>query len=255
MQQIVILGAGHAGFQCAASLRQEGFGGDIALIGDEACLPYQRLPLSKAYLLGKAAASDLPFRPARFYDDHRLQRVQTCAESIDRVAQRVVLRSGKTIPYDHLVVATGSRPRKLSISGAHLDGVLPLQTLADADALRQRLQPGRRAVVVGAGFIGLEFAAAARTLGLEVIVVDVAERALARAASTQSARVMVDAQGQRGVRFRWRCGVSAIEGANGKVSAVHTASSAESQRACMNSRRWKKLANHFSENPCGGKVK
>src|ERR1043165_330830 len=115
VQQILIVGAGHAGFQCAASLRQEGFDGHIVLIGDEACLPYQRPPLSKAYLLGKSAAADLLFRPARYYDDHRVRQVQTRVESIDRAAQRVTLQSGESVPYDHLVIATGSRPRRLSI--------------------------------------------------------------------------------------------------------------------------------------------
>ena len=223
MQQILIVGAGHAGFQCAASLRQEGFDGHIVLIGDEACLPYQRPPLSKAYLLGKSAAADLLFRPARYYDDHRVQHVQTRVESIDRAAQRVTLQSGESVPYDHLVIATGSRPRRLSIPGAELDGVLNLQTLADAEILRQRLQPGRRAVVVGAGFIGLEFASAARTLGLEVVVVDVAERALARGASAECARVMVEAQAQNGVRLQFQCGVAAIDGEHGRVRAVRTA--------------------------------
>ena len=190
MQQIVIIGAGHAGFQCAASLRQEGFGGSIVLIGDEDCLPYQRPPLSKAYLLAKATASDLLFRPGRFFDEHRVRLVQARAEYIDRQAQRVALQSGENISYDHLVIATGSSPRQIAIEGASLEGVLSLQTLTDANGLRERLLASRRAVVVGAGFIGLEFAAVARTLGLEVTVVDVADRALARATSAECAQVV-----------------------------------------------------------------
>ena len=223
MKQILIVGAGHAGFQCAASLRQEGFDGHIVLIGDEAGLPYQRPPLSKAYLLGKSTAADLLFRPARFYDEHRVQHLQGRVESVDPAMQRISLQSGESLAYDHLVIATGSQPRQLTIPGAELDGVLSLQTLADAEDLRQRLQPGRRAVVIGAGLIGLEFAAVARTLGLEVDVVDVAERALARAASAQTAAAMVDAQLQRGVRLRFGYGLSAIEGEHGRVTAVRTA--------------------------------
>lgn len=221
MQQVVIIGAGHAGFQCAASLRQEGFGGNIVLLGDEGCLPYQRPPLSKAYLLAKAKASDLLFRPGRFFDEHRVQLVQGRAEYIDRQAQRVALQSGESISYDHLVIATGSSPRKIALEGAALDGVLSLQTLSDANGLRERLLASRRAVVVGAGFIGLEFAAVARTLGLDVTVVDVADRALARAASAECAQIVVESHVQSGTRLLFRCGISALEG-NGKIAAVRT---------------------------------
>lgn len=222
MQQVVIIGAGHAGFQCAASLRLEGFGGNIVLLGDEDCLPYQRPPLSKAYLLAKATASDLLFRPGRFFDEHRVQLMQVRAEYIDRTVQRVVLQSGESIAYDHLVIATGSSPRKIALEGAALDGVLSLQTLSDANGLRERLLASRRAVVVGAGFIGLEFAAVARTLGLDVTVVDVADRALARAASAELAQVVVESHVQRGTRLLFRCGISAFEGRNRKIAAVRT---------------------------------
>lgn len=219
---VVIIGAGHAGFQCAASLRQEGFQGDILLVGDEPCLPYQRPPLSKAYLLGKASATDLLFRPERFYGEHAIRRIQARVEEVDRQSQRLVLQSGESIPYDHLVIATGSRPRRLSVDGADLDGVFSLQTLADADALRQRVQSSRRAVVVGAGFIGLEFAAVARTLGLEVTVVDVAPRALARAASTEVAQRVAASHLARGAGLRFECGVAALEGSQGQVRALRT---------------------------------
>jgi 3-phenylpropionate/trans-cinnamate dioxygenase ferredoxin reductase component len=227
MQQVVIVGAGHAGFQCAASLRQEGFGGNIVLLGDEGCLPYQRPPLSKAYLLAKATASDLLFRPGRFFDEHRVQLVQARAEYIDREAQCIALQSGESIAYDHLVIATGSSPRKIALEGATLDGVLSLQTLSDANGLRERLLASRRAVVVGAGFIGLEFAAVARTLGLEVTVVDVADRALARATSAECAQVVVESHVQSGTRLLFRCGISAFEGRNRKIAAVRTADGQE----------------------------
>jgi 3-phenylpropionate/trans-cinnamate dioxygenase ferredoxin reductase subunit len=220
MKTVVIVGAGHAGFQSAASLRQEGYDGNIVLIGDEPGLPYQRPPLSKAYLLGKAAASDLIFRSAHFYSEHRLKLLPGRAIAIDRAARAVDLDSGERITYDHLVLATGSQPRRLTIPGSNLDGVLTLQTLADADALRPRLHPGRRVVVIGAGFIGLEFAAVARSLGLAVNVVDVADRALARGASAESANVLVDALSQRGVQLHFRCGIVAIHGSQGRVGAV-----------------------------------
>jgi 3-phenylpropionate/trans-cinnamate dioxygenase ferredoxin reductase subunit len=224
---VVIIGAGHAGFQCAASLRQEGFQGGIAIVGDEPCLPYQRPPLSKAYLLGKASAADLLFRPQRFYEEHAVRHVQGRVEHIEREAQRVVLQSGEALAYDQLVIATGSRPRRLTVPGSDLEGVFNLQTLADADALRQRVQASRRAVVIGAGFIGLEFAAVARTLGLDVVVVDVAPRALARAASAEIAGLVAASHQARGIALRFACGVSAVEGSQGQVRAVRTADGEE----------------------------
>lgn len=223
MQQVVIVGAGHAGFQCCASLRQEGFEGAIVLVGDEASLPYQRPPLSKAYLLAKASASDLHFRPERFFEEQRVQRVQGRVELIDRAAQRVVLTSGQAIAYDHLVIATGSSPRRMRVEGAELEGVMSLQTLADADRLRERLADSRRAVVIGAGFIGLEFASVARALGLDVTVLDVADRALARAASPHSAQAVAASHEGRGTRLRFGCGVTALEGREGRIAAVRTA--------------------------------
>lgn len=132
MQSVVIVGAGHAGFQCAAALRQQGFAGDVSLVTEERGLPYQRPPLSKAYLLGKACAADLAFRSEAFFSEHRVTLISGVAESIDRGAQRVLLGNGESLPYGHLVIATGSRPRTLSVPGAELAGVLPLQTLDDA---------------------------------------------------------------------------------------------------------------------------
>src|SRR4051812_43762702 len=129
MQSIVILGAGHAGFQCAAGLRQQGFTGDVSLVSDEGRLPYQRPPLSKGYLLGKTCAADLAFRADSFFTEHRLHLVCGRANGIDRHAQRITLDNREPLPYDHLVIATGSRPRTLPVPGADLAGVLPLQTL------------------------------------------------------------------------------------------------------------------------------
>jgi 3-phenylpropionate/trans-cinnamate dioxygenase ferredoxin reductase component len=221
--RVVIVGTGHAGFQCAASLRQEGFTGEVVLVGDEPALPYQRPPLSKAYLLGASSVTDILFRPPGFYEQHRVERILAHVEHVDRPAQRIVLRSGATLAYDHLVIATGSRPRRLAVEGSTFTGVMSLQTLPDADLLRQRVQEGRRVVVIGAGFIGLEFAAVARTLGLDVVVLDVAQRALARAASAELASVVVGMHQQRGVQLRFGCGVAAVEGAQGTVSGVRTA--------------------------------
>ncbi|MBD0271490.1 MAG: FAD-dependent oxidoreductase, partial [Acetobacteraceae bacterium] len=169
---ILVLGTGQAGFQVAASLRENKFDGRVVLVGDEPGLPYQRPPLSKAYLTGKADTAAVRLRPEKFFAEHRLElRAGERAARIDRAGRRVVLSSGEALPYDHLVLALGARNRALPVPGAELDGVVQLRTLADAEDLRQRLGSAREAVVVGAGFIGLEFAAVAAARGVAVTVV------------------------------------------------------------------------------------
>ncbi len=139
-----IVGAGQAGFQAAASLRQEGFAGRIVLIGDEPVPPYQRPPLSKSYLAGDSGLDELWLRPETFYTQHEIDLVAgEAVTAIDRRDRRLQLGSGGEIPWDHLVLATGARYRPLAVPGAELDGVLPLRTLADADILRERLTPAR----------------------------------------------------------------------------------------------------------------
>ena len=169
VNSVVIVGAGHAGVQCAVSLRQQSFAGRVVLIGDEGRLPYQRPPLSKAYLLGKVTAQEICFRSERFFSEQRIDLVAGDVEAIERTGRIVRLRDGQAIAYDHLVLAVGARHRPLQAPGAHCEGVLGLQTLSDADALKGKLQACRHAVVVGAGFIGLEFAAVARSLGVLVL--------------------------------------------------------------------------------------
>lgn len=223
MNSIVIVGAGHAGFQCAAALRQQGFQGEVTLIGDENHLPYQRPPLSKAYLLGKVRKDDLPFRGAEFFETHRVRRVMAGVEAIDRAAQRVHLHSGEAVAYDHLVLATGSRPRSLPVRGADLDGVFALQTLDDADRLRDALEASSRTVVIGAGFIGLEFAASARSLGREVCVVDIADRPMARVLSPEASEAFADYHRSQGTLLLMQTQVQSFEEAEGKAASVLTA--------------------------------
>ena len=188
---VVIVGTGQGGFQTAASLREGGFDGRVVLVGDEPDLPYQRPPLSKAYLTGKADAALVRLRPERFYADRRLElRAGERAAAIDRAGRQVVLTSGERLPYDHLVLATGAHNRALPVPGGELDGVFQLRSLAEAEALRRRLDGARRAVVVGAGFIGLEFAAVAAERGLEVTVVEAADRVMARAVSPADLRAL-----------------------------------------------------------------
>src|SRR4030081_1028379 len=185
MGTIVIAGAGHAGFQLAASLRQHGFGERVCLINDEAHLPYQRPPLSKAYLKGEGRPDSLMFRPDKFYRDQNIELITDRATLIDRAAPRLLLASGAFLDYGHLVLATGARNRLLDIPNANLEDVRYLRTLDESEALRQRIASGQRVVVVGAGFIGLEFAATARAKGLEVDVVELGARVMARAVSAE----------------------------------------------------------------------
>lgn len=222
MSSVVIIGAGHAGFQCAAALRQQAFEGDVTLIADEVHLPYQRPPLSKGYLLGKVRKDDLAFRAADFFETHRIRRVTGSVEAIDRMAQRVQLRSGEAVRYDQLVLATGSRPRSLAVPGAGLDRIFALQTLDDADKLREALMTSTRTVVIGAGFIGLEFAASARSFGHEVCVVDVASRPMARVLSPAASQLFTDYHQSDGTQLLMQTQVEAFEGTEGKATAVLT---------------------------------
>src|SRR5205823_4153629 len=182
--RVVILGGGQGGFQTALSLREQGFDGRIALVGDEPDLPYQRPPLSKAYLAGSVDAEAVRLRPRAFYTHHDIELLSgERASTIDRPTRRLLLASGATLAYDHLVLAVGARPRRLAIPGADLDGVMELRTLADATLLRERLATAREVVLIGAGFIGLEFAAVAAKQGKAVRIVEATGRAMARVVS------------------------------------------------------------------------
>src|SRR6202171_13942 len=193
---VLIVGAGHAGFQLVASLRQRGYSERICLLNDEAHLPYQRPPLSKAYLKGEGRPDSLMFRPDKFYREQNIELIGDRVVSIDRTARRLKLASGASLEYGHLVLATGARTRLLDIPNANLDGVRYLRTLDESEALRQRIAPGQRVVVVGAGFIGLEFAATARAKGLEVDVVELGARVMARAVTAEISEFFQDQIGR-----------------------------------------------------------
>jgi len=222
LASVVIVGAGQAGFQVAASLRQEGYTGSIKLIGDEPGLPYQRPPLSKAYLLGKIQDTNLLFRPADFYATHNIDLLHDSATAIDRLNKRVVLASGEALSYDHLVLATGAHNRPLPVPGADLPQVFGIKTKADADALAPLAKEARNVVVIGAGFIGLEFAAVAAALGANVHVLELGERPMARAVSREMSELFRQAHEAWGVHFDFRQGLTRIESDNGKVCAVIT---------------------------------
>lgn len=220
---IVIVGAGQAGYQVAASLRQEGFEGAIKLVGDEPGVPYQRPPLSKAYLLGKVGVAALRFRPPEYFDEHRITRIQSSVSRMDRERRELVLKNGETLSYDHLVLATGARNRVPTVPGIELDGVFGLRSLADADGLSQRLGHAQRAVVIGAGFIGLEFAAVAAARGISVDVLELGTRPMARAVSTITSRVFDQAHASWGVRIHYGQSLAAIDGVDGHVTGVQLA--------------------------------
>ncbi|MBS0527990.1 MAG: FAD-dependent oxidoreductase [Proteobacteria bacterium] len=217
---ILIVGSGHAGFQLAASLRQAGYAGPVGLINDEAHLPYQRPPLSKAYLKGAGGPDIVMFRPEKFYQDQHIDLIADRAVAIDRNARELVLASGASRDYAHLVLATGARNRLLDIPNASLEDVLYLRTLDESEVLRQRFAVRRRVVVVGAGFIGLEFAATARAKGLEVDVVELAPRVMARVVTPEISAFFQRRHAEAGIRLHFGVQATSIESEAGRVSGV-----------------------------------
>lgn len=218
---VVIVGAGHAGGSVAAFLRQYGHEGRIVLIGDEPLLPYQRPPLSKAWLKGEADADSLSLKPADWYAENKVMlRLGGVAERINRSEKTVTLASGEVIPYDFLVLATGARARELPIPGADFAGVLALRTAADAEQLKNALGPDKRLAVVGGGYVGLEAAASARALGSHAMVIERESRVLARVACETLSHFFQDYHGKHGVAFELNAGVAAFEGKDGHVTGV-----------------------------------
>ncbi|MBW8902820.1 MAG: FAD-dependent oxidoreductase [Bradyrhizobium sp.] len=217
---VLIVGAGHAGFQLAASLRQHGFGERVCLINDEAHLPYQRPPLSKAYLKGEGRPDSLMFRPDKFYRDQNIELIGDRAVSIDRASRKLLLASGSALEYAHLVLATGARNRMLDIPNANLPDVLYLRALDDSETLRQRIASRRHVVVIGAGFIGLEFAATARAKGLEVDVIELGARVMARAVTAEISEYFQDRHTAAGIRIHLGVQATSIESDGTSVSGV-----------------------------------
>ena len=184
MSKVLIIGAGHAGGTAAALLRQYGHEGAIVLAGEEPAAPYQRPPLSKAWLKGEADLEALLLRPEAFYAEHDIDlRTGVTATAIDAAGRTVTFADGTVETYDALILATGSTARRLAIPGADRPDLLELRTLADAERLKATLGPGRRLAVVGGGYVGLEAAASARALGSDVVVIERMDRVLARVAS------------------------------------------------------------------------
>jgi len=218
--RVVIIGAGQAGGQAAYSLRQAGFEGAITLIGDEPAPPYQRPPLSKAYFKGEMEAERLFLKPLEYYAEHQVDLVMgNAAKRIDLHAKKVELASGPAIAWDKLVIATGARPRKLTLHGADLKGVTELRTLADVDRLKTLAAPGARMVVVGAGYIGLEAAAVGQQLGLKVTVLEAMPQVLSRVAGPEIGAFYTHVHRAAGTDIRLGARLEHFEGV-GQVTGV-----------------------------------
>jgi len=219
-ENIVIIGAGQAGCQAVESLRKEGFTGPITMIGDEAYPPYQRPPLSKAYLLGTFERERLFLKGDSYYPEAGCELIlNTTVKAIHRADRQVELADGRKLPYDKLLLATGARVRKLRCPGADLPGIHYLKTIADVDGLQAAFTPGKRIAIVGGGYIGLEVAAVGAKRGLDVTVFEAMDRLMARAVSPQISAFYADEHRKAGVKLELNTGVEEI-GGHGKVEWV-----------------------------------
>ena len=219
-KRIVIAGAGHAAGQLVASLQQKKFAGDIVLVGDESFLPYQRPPLSKKFLAGEMPAERLFVRPASFYANAGVDvRLQNRVSSIDRSAKRLITEAGDEIGYDSLVLATGSLVRVVPVPGHNLDGVHYLRSIDDVHNIQARLTHAKRIVIIGAGYIGLEVAAVMRQIGLDVTVIEMADRVMSRVVSPQVSAFYHAEHVARGVKLELSTSLKAFVGED-RVTAV-----------------------------------
>lgn len=217
----IIVGAGQAGFQAAASLRAEGYVEAVTLIGEEPQIPYQRPPLSKGFALGQQDFESIELRPAKFYQDHRIELItgKRVAE-IDRAAKQVKLESGKLLPYEKLILAVGSHNRRLAIKGAELEDVVYLRSVDDAVAVRDHFKNATEVVVIGGGFIGLELAAVARALGKAVTVVEALPCLMSRVVAPIISDFYRELHIRKGVKVVCGTTVTEIEGSRGKLLSV-----------------------------------
>ena len=230
VSRIVVVGGGQAGGQAVDSLRREGFDGEVLLVTAEDQPPYQRPPLSKDYLAGRTGLDRVLLRPAEFYAESSIELLTgTRAASIDPCAHRVELATGRTLDYDRLLLATGSRVRRLDgMPGAHLEGVLYLRTVEDSDRIRAAMDSAERLVVVGGGYIGLEVASVAVEAGLAVTVVETLPRLLSRVATSELAAYYAELHRGRGVDLRLGSAVAGFrDDGSGAVGSVALADGSE----------------------------
>lgn len=211
-QVCLIIGASHAAAQLATSLRQEGWQGQITMIGDEPYLPYHRPPLSKTFLAGDKEIDDLLIRPASFYDKSAIQFQQGRVIAIDRQQQQVTLEDGSQLHYDKLALCLGARVRKAGLKGEDLAGVHYLRNIADIQAIKPYVVQGKRAVIIGGGYIGLETAASLKKLGMDVVVLEMAERVLQRVTAPEMSEFYTRIHQQQGVEIYNQMAVTEIVG-------------------------------------------
>jgi 3-phenylpropionate/trans-cinnamate dioxygenase ferredoxin reductase component len=222
-ETLVLVGANLTGGEAAATLRQEGFDGRVVLIGAEPRAPYERPPLSKEYLRGEFSFEQALLRPSNFYDDNGIEtRFGVRATEVHAAEQVVELEGGERLPYDKLLIATGGRNRRFPIPGLDLEGVYDLRTVDDCDRIRAESAPGRRAVVVGMGFIGSEVAASLRQLGVDVVVVERDPVPLRRVLGEEVGRVMAGIHLDQGATLIFEDTVASFEGEGGRVGRVRT---------------------------------
>jgi 3-phenylpropionate/trans-cinnamate dioxygenase ferredoxin reductase subunit len=222
-QTFIIVGASLAGAKAAEELRARGFDGRLLLIGSESERPYERPPLSKDYLRGESPREKTYVHEPKFYEEHQIELLtSTTVAALDPGASRITLADGRELGFDRLLLTTGAEPRRIAIPGADLDGVHYLRSLADCDQLRERIDAGGHVVVVGAGWIGSEFAASARQRGLEVSVIDPLALPNERIFGAEIGSFYRDVHAQHGVELLLGDGVESFEG-NGAVSRVRTA--------------------------------
>nr|WP_210314850.1 FAD-dependent oxidoreductase [Rhizobium sp. AQ_MP] len=224
-ERLVIVGAGQAGFALAAKLRALKDDRPIMLLGAEPVLPYQRPPLSKKYLLGEMTFDRLMFRPETWFAENEVDiRLSTPVEAIDREKRVVKLFDGSDIAYGTLALATGATPRRLPAAiGGDLDGVYTVRDKADADRLTTEMKPGHKLLIIGGGYIGLEAAAVARKLGLDVTLIEMADRILARVAARETADAIRAIHEREGVRIHEKTGLTRLMGEEGRVRAAELA--------------------------------
>ncbi|KZL17019.1 Rhodocoxin reductase [Pseudovibrio axinellae] len=226
--KIVVVGAGQAGVQAAQTLRQKGYKGKLVVLGNEPQPPYQRPPLSKKFLRGEVEPDALFIRPEAFYELHNIDLMLNAhVNHIDLGKKSLRLSGGEEVQWDKLLLATGTRARDLPLPGADLDGVVTLRSIADVELMKQLFLPGKKLVVIGGGYIGLEVAAVARSMGLDVVVLEAQERLLKRVVSPDLSAFFHSLHEERGVELHCGTGVTSIEGVSGKVSSVKLADGRE----------------------------
>jgi len=212
-ETVVIVGAGHGAGQVVATLKQKKFAGNIVMLGDEPYLPYQRPPLSKKFLAGEMPPERLYFKPESFYEDPRIDiRLETRVETIDRSARKVTTSDGDAFAYDKLILATGSRVRKIAVPGAGLPGIHYLRSIADVEAIRKDMSRSKSVVIIGAGYIGLEVAAVCRLNGLDVTVVEMEDRVMSRVVSPNVSDYYQLEHASQGVKLLLSTRLAAFDG-------------------------------------------